>query len=491
MNRIGIMEQELQNTDELNGNTEEISIAENTDKKYNIIKELKNNDYGKTLLAATKDTGDFFVIKHIKAVDLAYASLSKIIDTTLPKVVFCQEDKEHGETTVVEEYINGQTLTEWMEKRELEPIGDALAKNIFRQLANGLKTLHDNNIMHRGISPDNIMIAGGDVKFVGLSHAVIGKTYDDVPEYKGKLGFAPPEQEVLGKADYRSDIYSLGMTMQSLLGADYKGKYKKIVKHMLAIDPDERYQNGDQLKKAVQNAGMLSLRKIIIGVAALYILVLAGLWVINTWFNPVKKMEAQNKFEQEQSQAQTEAKNIAFNKAMGNVGDGSADGSQAQYSDGDNQMAKGKLAVSVAFPGRPQEKGNNAVIINMGKVSELSGADNAQGDEPVTFPDNAKLEVTIKNNTTSDIKNPVIRFVPYYIDLSNIKDTPNTITKHLAGAVECQRDINIPAGGEEKFTLSLKNAVLLYPKKENTMLKVIVRSDNYPNTGENIKFSFR
>ncbi|KAK3281607.1 hypothetical protein CYMTET_10602 [Cymbomonas tetramitiformis] len=56
-------------------------------------------------------------------------------------------------------YINGGTLGEWLEKRRPKPWE---LQSVFRQLLQGLAYLHDHNITHRHLSPDNVLMAGGD-----------------------------------------------------------------------------------------------------------------------------------------------------------------------------------------------------------------------------------------------------------------------------------------------------------------------------------------
>ncbi|WP_196593993.1 protein kinase domain-containing protein [Pectinatus sottacetonis] len=485
--RVDFMDQEQLDNDKIKLEEKKKEMFQNDpiEEKYKKVRELKSNSFGKTLLVTDKITGSFFVLKRINAVGLVYAKMRNLIDPALPRIIYCGENKTFGITTVIEEYVNGITLSEWMKQRDLEPINDELAKMIFRQLASGLKTLHENNITHRAISPKTIMFTSKNVKFIVFDHAIEGNTYTSELSYKGLVGFAPPEQAVLGKADFRSDVYSLGMTMKNLLGTDYKGKYRKILEHCLASDPDERYQNGAKLKKAVQNAGMLPLNKIIAGAAILYVFVLAFLLIINTWFNPVKQLEAEQKFEQEQESARAEAAKIDMDKSV------QGNGSEDNFTNAVNGLAKGRLGLSVAFPGRPQESGSDGVIVNMGKSSDLSGTADSGENSSVIFPGNAKLVLTIKNNTDRAIKNPVLTFIPYNIDLANIKDPSNTITKHLANSVECRRDVSIPRGSTMKFELPLGKAVVLNPAKNNAAIKAVLRSDNYADTAVKMKFNFQ
>ncbi|KAE9629207.1 serine/threonine-protein kinase [Parasedimentitalea maritima] len=95
---------------------------------------------------------------------------------------------------------------------------------VCRRVAEGLQAAHSRNIVHRDLSPDNIILRGGDP-----SQAVIidfGIAKDTNPgaqtivgnEFAGKYSYAAPEQ-MSGNTDARADIYSLG----ALLLANFRG----------------------------------------------------------------------------------------------------------------------------------------------------------------------------------------------------------------------------------------------------------------------------
>jgi len=95
---------------------------------------------------------------------------------------------------------------------------------VCRRVAEGLQAAHARNIVHRDLSPDNIILRGGDP-----SQAVIidfGIAKDTNPgaqtiignEFAGKYSYAAPEQ-LGGNTDERADIYALG----ALLLANFRG----------------------------------------------------------------------------------------------------------------------------------------------------------------------------------------------------------------------------------------------------------------------------
>ena len=88
-------------------------------------------------------------------------------------------------------------------------------------LANVLKTLHTSEppVIFRDLKPANIMITPDHLFFLidfGIACTFMpGKTKDTTP--LGSPGYAPPEQYGRAQTDQRSDIYSLGATLQTLL----------------------------------------------------------------------------------------------------------------------------------------------------------------------------------------------------------------------------------------------------------------------------------
>ncbi len=93
------------------------------------------------------------------------------------------------------------------------------------QLAEGLAHIHANNIIHKNIHPENIVLnpATGAVKFIDFSLASrtkleAGRT-PDPSLLEGNLAYISPEQtgRMNRSLDYRSDFYSLGMTFYRLL----------------------------------------------------------------------------------------------------------------------------------------------------------------------------------------------------------------------------------------------------------------------------------
>lgn len=117
---------------------------------------------------------------------------------------------------IVMEYVEGITLKTYIEKKGQLNYKEAISIAI--QVARGIEAAHNNNIVHRDIKPQNIMISNeGKVKVTdfGIARAASSKTlHSDV---MGSVHYSSPEQARNGFVDGKSDIYSLGIVMYEMV----------------------------------------------------------------------------------------------------------------------------------------------------------------------------------------------------------------------------------------------------------------------------------
>ena len=148
---------------------------------------------------------------------------------------------------IVEEYVSGRTLAEILKYEKL--FAEELAANIFRQVCECLVDLHARKIIHRDLKPANIMLTkDGVIRLIDFGIARLVKEDSDTDtEFLGTRGYAPPEQYGFGQTDARSDIYSLGVTIQRMLGKNYDGWMKKILAKCTKLDPENRYESAQNL----------------------------------------------------------------------------------------------------------------------------------------------------------------------------------------------------------------------------------------------------
>lgn len=125
-----------------------------------------------------------------------------------------QEDAMHY---LVIEYIDGENLKEFIRKNKEITFQETL--NIISQICEALQHAHDNNIVHRDVKPQNILIANdGRVKLTDFGIAVeTTETITNNDMVMGSVHYISPEQAQGKKATSRSDIYSLGVILYEML----------------------------------------------------------------------------------------------------------------------------------------------------------------------------------------------------------------------------------------------------------------------------------
>ncbi|MFT7595326.1 MAG: serine/threonine protein kinase, partial [Paracoccaceae bacterium] len=131
-----------------------------------------------------------------------------------------------GHVYLVMDYVQGPGLDKKLKQGPMEA-ADLLI--VCRRVAEGLQAAHTRNIVHRDLSPDNIILRDGDpAQAVIIDFGIAKDTNPGAEtivgnEFAGKYAYAAPEQ-LSGQTDARSDIYSLG----ALLLANFRGAAPKI-----------------------------------------------------------------------------------------------------------------------------------------------------------------------------------------------------------------------------------------------------------------------
>jgi serine/threonine-protein kinase len=202
--------------------------------------------------------------------------LCKLKHSQIPQCFGCFED--NGRLFLVQEYIDGKTYSELLQERleQGQVFTVAQAVKWLKDLLPVLDYIHSCRIVHRDISPDNIMFPHGGKKPVLIDFGVvkqvmtqIGSQISSPPSSSvrgtlvGKVGYSPPEQLRLGQCYPNSDLYSLAVTALVLIagkhpselcdGYSLKWQWSKYVNlgdtlgqifdKMLAETPKDRYQS--------------------------------------------------------------------------------------------------------------------------------------------------------------------------------------------------------------------------------------------------------
>lgn len=127
-----------------------------------------------------------------------------------------------GRPYLAMEFVDGQSLFDVMRRGPM-PAGDV--RKLCHRLASGLGFVHEAGVVHRDLSPDNIILPGGKVERakiidfgIARSATVGGETLIG-GRFAGKYNYVSPEQLGLygGEVSERSDIYSLGLVLAAVL----------------------------------------------------------------------------------------------------------------------------------------------------------------------------------------------------------------------------------------------------------------------------------
>lgn len=141
-------------------------------------------------------------------------SAASLIHPNIVNVYDVGEDD--GLYYIVMELIEGITLKHYIEKKGKLSYRETIS--IAVQIANGIECAHNNQIVHRDIKPQNIMISReGKVKVTdfGIARAASANTING--NAMGSVHYISPEQAGGKYVDEKSDIYSLGITMFEML----------------------------------------------------------------------------------------------------------------------------------------------------------------------------------------------------------------------------------------------------------------------------------
>ena len=182
-----------------------------------------------------------------------------------PNVVRVYEvGSDRGRLFIAMEFVDGVTLTVWLQERR--GWRDVVA--MFQQVGAGLAAVHGAGLVHRDFKPDNVLVdQGGRARVADFGLARIDD-HSAPPLTKtgvmmGTPGYMAPEQQFGSSVDARADQYSFCVALREALGGrpldDARWKavpeaVRAVVTRGLAYDPDERFVSLEELLAALSGA---------------------------------------------------------------------------------------------------------------------------------------------------------------------------------------------------------------------------------------------
>lgn len=231
------------------------------------IRLLRQSEKSTVRLVREKGTDRLLIQKILRGRHDVYTALRDCPHPGLPRLYEVEVSDEA--TAVLEEYVEGQPL-------DAGTLSEQQFRRAAGELCSVLECLHAHGIIHRDIKPSNILLAqDGHIRLIDFDAARIPKDrLEQDTRLLGTRGYAPPEQYGFAQTDERSDIYSLGVTLEQL-SADrpYHPRYRRILQKCTNLNPERRYQSVRQVRRAFSHVG----RRPLYGAAAAALLVLL-LW---------------------------------------------------------------------------------------------------------------------------------------------------------------------------------------------------------------------
>ncbi|MBE9052347.1 serine/threonine protein kinase [Nostocales cyanobacterium LEGE 11386] len=271
-----------------------ITVGSILQNRYRIIQILGQGGFGRTYLAEDQRRfNELCAIKELipvtgsdaweKAQELFQreaAILYQIEHKQVPK--FRERFEQDHRLFLVEDYVAGKTYRTLLAERLTvgQTFTEVEVLQLIRSLLPVLEHIHSRGIIHRDISPENIILRDSDTKPVLIDFGVVKElaTRLQSPDSTtpvttvGKLGYAPSEQMQTGRAYPSSDLYALAVTGIVLLTGKEPIElfdetqltwnwqrwvrvnpiFAQVLNHMLNHLPGDRYHSAADVAQALQ-----------------------------------------------------------------------------------------------------------------------------------------------------------------------------------------------------------------------------------------------
>lgn len=233
-------------------------------------------------LAADRELVDMFVAEAKLVATLEHPNIVPVFDFGVSK----NAGEERPGYYLAMEYVAGRDLASVLERlserRRVMPVH--LALHIAAGVAAALAYAHPLGIVHRDISPQNVLVTWrGEVKVTDFGIAKVASAMPSTGAgiWKGKIAYMSPEQATLRPLDGRSDLFALGTVLYELCTgtrlfqggsveelydaivsfraddaalAAVHGDVRPIVRKALQLDPANRYADAHAFEAAIVDA---------------------------------------------------------------------------------------------------------------------------------------------------------------------------------------------------------------------------------------------
>ncbi|XP_046577031.1 serine/threonine-protein kinase Nek6-like [Haliotis rubra] len=252
---------------------------------YKIVRELGKGAFGTVYLIKHKREAEWFALK---TVDLSRADAKERASAEREANLMRELNHDHvvryvastfnGSTLFIfTEYCEGGDLSHFLEDTSGKLPEDLIVCWVY-QTAEALKYLHHRKILHRDLKPQNIYLSGeGDIKLGDLGIArILDKGADMASTMAGTPCYMSPEIFQMKGYNHKTDIWSFGCVVYEMaagerafdapifqflmfkvvagvvppIHSDYSDALRRLVKSMMAKDPDQRPSAADLLERS-------------------------------------------------------------------------------------------------------------------------------------------------------------------------------------------------------------------------------------------------
>lgn len=269
-------------------------LPEDMQEHWTVYECLKESEDSSTFLVKETATGILCVLKWGRNRQTEFLRnemeiMKKMADRKLsgiPKAYRIFE--ENGEVYLVREYIEGMSLAQMVLQKG--GISEAEICRISRKICQTAEQFQnpDEPMIHRDIKPENIVVTpGGEVVFIDFGTMRSYKKDGSRDTFVvGTRGTAAPEQYGYTQTDQRTDVYAIGQTMLYMVSESYEmnqlsecavsRRMKKIIEKACSFEPDKRYGDAAQLRRAVEKCQANNRKKVYKKAGAVFGLIAAG-----------------------------------------------------------------------------------------------------------------------------------------------------------------------------------------------------------------------
>lgn len=224
-----------------------LTIGKKVKDRYYLLEKLGDGGEGTVYLARDEVLGKYWAVKRVPAERREeMEALRELSHSMLPQIVdYVQEE---GQAYLVMEYISGVNL------RQLRQRGPCPRQQVISwgiRLCQVLAYLHSRKppVIHADVKPSNLLLSESqELYLIDLGSCV--RARGGVAGCRGTPGYAAPEQ-ARGRADCSWDIYSLGRTLEVLVGGQKcaGGRFWKVLKKCQKPSVQDRYRDCEEIQR--------------------------------------------------------------------------------------------------------------------------------------------------------------------------------------------------------------------------------------------------